>query len=109
MARKRSDDLLAFEFVADDDDEAVTAWSGLTLIVDSMRKLGLAEHAKKLGLRQRASGHDEFLLLTAFVLLFAAGGDCMDDIRPLREDRARGVFGELSRGLKGPALISPTL
>jgi hypothetical protein len=89
MSRERRQGLLPFEFTPDEDD-AVTSWSGLTLLVDLMRQLGLPEHARSLGLRERASGHDEFQLLTAFVLLFAAGGDCMDDIRPLREDKALG-------------------
>lgn len=107
MARKRSDDLLPFEFIADDDDGAVTAWSGLALVIDLMRKVGLAEHAKALGLRQRASGYDEFELLTAFVLLFTAGGDCMDDIRPLRDDRALSRI--LGHRLPSPDVLRRTL
>jgi len=106
MSRERRQGLLPFEFTPDEDD-AVTSWSGLTLLVDLMRQLGLPEHARSLALRERASGHDEFQLLTAFVLLFAAGGDCMDDIRPLREDKALGRL--LGHGLPSPDVLRRTL
>jgi len=88
MPRDRREGLLPFEFVAEDEGPAVTSWSGLTLLVDMMRHLGLPAAAKALAIRERPTGYDEFQLLTAFVLLLTAGGDGFDDIRPLRQDAA---------------------
>jgi hypothetical protein len=52
----RSDQgLLPFEF-APLEEPTVTSWSGLTLLVDMMRSLGLEEQAKRIELRERAAG-----------------------------------------------------
>jgi hypothetical protein len=86
MSRERRQGLLPFEFTPDEDD-AVTSWSGLTLLVDLMRQLGLPEHARSLGLRERASGHDEFQLRGAEQGLVGARAQA----GPRRAARGSGV------------------
>jgi hypothetical protein len=88
MTTQQRQGKLPFEYEAEPDGDEVTAWAGLPLIVELMRQLGLERHARQLKLRQRNAGFSEFELLIAFVLLLAAGGDCLDDVRMLREDKA---------------------
>lgn len=80
--------VLGFQYEAEADGDEVTAWSGLPLIVEVMKQFGVERHAEALSLRERDAGFSAFELVTSFVLLMAAGGDCLDDIRMLREDRA---------------------
>ncbi len=79
---------LPFQYEPEPDGDEVTAWSGLPLIVETMKKLGVEASAATLDTRQRDAGFSAFEVLTAFVLLMAAGGDCFDDIDMLREDKA---------------------
>jgi hypothetical protein len=60
---------LPFQFEAEPDGDEVTAWSGLTLIVEMMKRLGVEESAKLLDTRQRDAGFSMFEVLTGFVLL----------------------------------------
>lgn len=80
---------LGFEYEVSPDEGAVTSYGGLPLVVETMRALGvsgaIAEHVK---IRERESEFDEAAVAEATVLLMASGGDCLDDIRVLREDKA---------------------
>ena len=54
-----------------------------------MKKLGVEHHAEQLlDVKKRDTGFTAFQMLTSFVLLMIAGGDCLDDIRMLRDDKA---------------------
>jgi hypothetical protein len=67
----------------------ITARAGLTLVVEAMRAFGLTELATEhLKLRKRDRGHTEADKLEALILLIAAGGDCVEDIRLLNSDDA---------------------
>lgn len=66
----------------------MTAWGGLPVIVEFLRSMGVGTQAAALDVRQRDSGFEPFQMLTAFVLLMTAGGDCLDDIEMLRQDPA---------------------
>lgn len=79
---------LPFQYEAEPDGDEVTAWSGLPLIVEMMKRLGVETLVETLDTRQREAGFTAFQVLTAFVLLMAAGGDCLDDIDMLRKDKA---------------------
>lgn len=86
MARRQG--VLPFQYEAEPDGDEVTSWSGLPLLVELMKQLGVEQQAKGLEFRQRDAGFSEFEIVTAFVLLMAAGGECLDDIRVLRDDKA---------------------
>ena len=81
--------------------EDVTARAGLPLVVETMRALGLDEVARReLPAPKRESGFAPEEKLEALVMLIAAGGDRVEDIRILGEDKG------LER-LLGGALPSP--
>jgi hypothetical protein len=71
-----------------DDDAAVTAYAGLPLIVETMRKLGVSEQLDvQLGIRQRNHGATDAQKAEAVVLLMTAGGTCLSDVEKLRADK----------------------
>jgi Transposase DDE domain group 1 len=77
------------EVVADGD--AVTGRAGLPLVLETMRALGLDQAiAQHVRVRERQSGYTEVEKIEALVLLLAAGGDCLDDIRVLQADGGLG-------------------
>ena len=73
------------------DDAAVTGRAGLPLVVETMRALGLPRVIREhVHIRERQSGYTEAAKIEAFVLLLAAGGDCLDDIAVLQADGGLG-------------------
>ena len=77
--------------------EAVTGRAGLPLVVETMRALGVDELAQaELPEPKRRRGFTPAQKLEALVTLLAAGGDRVEDIRILSEDRG------LERLLGGP-------
>jgi len=65
----------------------LTARAGLTLVSETMLALGLEELVgARLSLRKRKRGLSEFDKLHAVVLLQAAGGECVEDVRVLSRD-----------------------
>ena len=80
---------LDFEYEEGRADEKITARAGIPLVVETFRGLGLAESVKSnLLLKQRQRGLDEASYVESFVVLNAAGGDCLEDFEPLRQDQA---------------------
>jgi len=68
--------------------EEVTAHAGLTLVVEAARALGLDEAvARHLKIAKRQRGFAEAEKLEALLLLIAAGGERVEDIRMLSDDR----------------------
>ena len=68
--------------------EEVTPWAGATLLVELYRKAG-AEAAVKRTLPHKKSpkGLREEQMVESFVLLSALGGDCLEDMERLRQDK----------------------
>jgi Transposase DDE domain group 1 len=67
--------------------DTVTGRAGLPLVLETMRALGLDQAiADHVHVRERQSGYTEAAKIEALVLLLAAGGDCLDDIRVLQAD-----------------------
>jgi hypothetical protein len=67
----------------------VTGRVGLTLVVEAARSLGLDELvAQRLKVARRRRGASEYQKLEALILLIAAGGDRVEDIRVLGKDQA---------------------
>lgn len=80
------------------DGETVTAHAGLPLVVEAARAVRLDEVVEaQLRLAQRQRGFSEAQKFEALLLLIAAGGDRIEDIRLLRDDRGlvRLLGGEL--------------
>jgi hypothetical protein len=79
--------LLPFQLDPDPATETLTAFGGLPLVAQTYRSLGLPQSvARHLRLKQRQRGLDEATMIESFVLLNAAGGDCLEDFRRLAED-----------------------
>jgi len=67
--------------------DTLTARAGLPLVGEMLRALGLDRvSAEQVRVRERQSGYTETEKIEALVLLLAAGGTCLDDIRGLQAD-----------------------
>lgn len=65
----------------------LTAHAGLALVSETMLALGLDELVRsQLHVRSRRRGYAEFDKLHAIVLVQAAGGECVEDVRVLERD-----------------------
>ena len=87
--RKRSPAAGEFLFEIDPEplDEQVTALGGIPLLVRAARSLDVPGRvARHLHLKQRERGFDEATYVESFLVLNAAGGDCLEDFDQLRED-----------------------
>ena len=81
--------LLRFRAVAADRPMDLTARAGLVVVAETLMALGMEEVVRReLRVRRRQRGLEEFDKLLASVLLLAAGGERVEDIRVLREDTA---------------------
>ncbi len=79
----------------------LTAFAGLTLVSETMLALGLEEVVQaRLQLRERQRGYTEFDKIHALVLVQAAGGECVEDVRILARDA--GLVRLLARPLPSP-------
>jgi len=67
--------------------DTVTGRAGLPLVLETLRALGLDQViAEQVQVRERQSGYTEAEKIEALILLLAAGGTCLDDIRVLQAD-----------------------
>lgn len=81
--------------------ETVTAHAGLPLVVEAARAVRLDEVVEaQLQVAQRQRGFSEAEKFEALLLLIAAGGDRIEDIHLLRDDR--GLVRLLGRELPSP-------
>jgi len=79
---------LAFELDLEPAKETWTARGGIPLVVQMCRALGLPSSVNRnVKIKQRQRGFDEATFIESFVILNAAGGDCLDDFDYLREDK----------------------
>lgn len=93
--------ILPFVFEAAAQPMDLTAFAGLALVSETMLALGLDEVVReRLQLRERQRGYDEFDKVHALVLVQAAGGDCVEDVRILARDAGLGRL--LARPLPSP-------
>ena len=92
---------LRFEIDPEPASETLTALGGIPLLVQAFRSLGLpASVGRQVRIKQRQRGYDEATMVESFVILNAAGGECLEDFDRLRED---GGLAELI----GHAIPSP--
>jgi hypothetical protein len=93
--------ILPFIFEAAPQPMDLTAHAGLTLVSETMLALGL-DHlvGDCLQVRERSRGYGEFDKLHAVVLVQAAGGECVEDVRVLARDA--GLLRLVERPLPSP-------
>lgn len=93
--------ILPFLFEAGPQPMELTARAGLVLVTETMLALGLDDLVRScLPRRGRRRGYSEFDKLQAVVLIQAAGGDCIEDVRVLARDA--GLLRLLGRSLPSP-------
>src|SRR3990172_3620365 len=75
--------------------ETSTPWAGASLLVDLYPHGGMGEAADKvLPARKSSKGLRHGQMVESFVLLSALGGECIDDMRRLRDDEGlAGILG----------------
>jgi hypothetical protein len=79
---------LPFQLEVVDGPAQVTAHAGLPLVVEAFRSLGLTRAIEThLHFKQRLRGYAEATCVETLVVLLAAGGESVDDVRVLHADR----------------------
>ena len=67
--------------------EVYTAWGGVTLLIDLFRMLELDRIANRvLPTKKSSKGLEQGQMLESFILLSALGGECLEDMKRLRDD-----------------------
>jgi hypothetical protein len=93
---------LRFDIDPEPLEETLTALGGIPLVVQAFRSLGLPQSVKEhVQVKERERGYDEATLVESFVILNAAGGECAEDFKRLREDA--GLAEMLGHELPSPA------
>jgi hypothetical protein len=74
-------------------EEEVTPWGGAALVVELYRKAGIeAAVERALPKKKSSKGLRQEQMVESFVLLSALGGDCIEDMERLRQDRGLAVM-----------------
>ncbi|MGA7339038.1 MAG: IS1380 family transposase [Terracidiphilus sp.] len=78
---------LLFELDPEPLQEILTALGGIPLVVQAFRSLGLPRSVQEhVRVKQRQRGYDDATFVESFVILNAAGGECVEDFERLRQD-----------------------
>ena len=68
--------------------------AGIPLLVQAFRSLDLPASVRRhMSIKQRERGYDEATYVESFVILNAAGGECLDDFAHLRKDAIVELVG----------------
>jgi hypothetical protein len=93
---------LPFDLDPEPTQETLTALGGIPLVVQAFRSLGLPQSVKEhVRVKERERGYDEATFVESFVVLNAAGGECPEDFKRLRQDP--GLAELVGHGLPSPA------
>src|SRR2546428_10915329 len=93
--------LLLFVVVPEPAPETLTALGGFPLLVQAFRSLGLPGSVERqVRIKQRQRGYDEATRVESFVILNAAGGECLEVFERLREDG--GLAGVIGHEIPAP-------
>ena len=80
---------LPFDYDEQEVEENVTSWSGVPVLLQAFRSLGVPQSVKRsLRIKQLDRGLDEASYVESFVILNAVGGECLDDFEALKQDTA---------------------
>jgi hypothetical protein len=95
--------VLPFELSSEPEPALLTAMGGLALVAQTFRTLGLHDSVERhVEVKERARGFSESEVVESLVLLHAAGGDCVDDLRRLKADE--GLEPMLGHGIPSPEM-----
>lgn len=85
--RGESEGILPFRIDPEPFKTPLTSFSGLPLIAEAFRALGLEESCRRnVALKQRNRGFTEAQMVESFALMLVAGGERLDDFERMRED-----------------------
>jgi hypothetical protein len=89
-----SQGLLPFQLIQDTSKVLITSFGGIPLVMETFRALGLPQSIQRhLHLFERDGKYREADYIESFVSVFAAGGDCVDDVERLRGDEGLKKLG----------------
>lgn len=95
------DSPLLFELDPEPLPETITALGGLPLVAQTFRSLQLGASVQShVHIKQRQRGYSEAAFVESFVLLNAAGGECLEDFAQLRQDA--GLKELIGQGMPSP-------
>ena len=85
---------LGFDYDEGHAQQGLTGLAGIPVLVQAFRSLDLPRSvARNVALKQRQRGLDEASYVESFLILNAAGGECLDDFAHLRQDGVRELIG----------------
>src|SRR5258708_15187535 len=85
---------LGFDYDEGHAEQGLTGLAGIPVLVQAFRSLDLPRSvARNVALKQRQRGLDEASYVESFLILNAAGGECLDDFAHLRQDGVRELIG----------------
>jgi len=74
-------------------EEEVTPWGGVALVVELYRRAGIETVTERaLPKKKSSKGLRQGQMVESFVLMSALGGDCIEDMERLRQDKGLGVL-----------------
>jgi len=102
MGRRRQDSL-GIEYIGGMKEES-TAFAGLVLLLDVFRQSGVGETAERVLPQKRSpKGLTQGQMVEAFVSLSSLGGECVEDMDRLRQDRGlEALLGYRPTGARPP-------
>ena len=78
---------LPFQWDPEPAAEVLTGFGGLPTVVQAFRSMRLPQTIREhVRIKERQRGYDESTFVESFVVLNAAGGECLEDFERLRED-----------------------
>src|SRR6202171_3810875 len=85
---------LGFDYDEGHAELGLTALAGIPVLLQAFRSLDLPRSvARNVSVKQRQRGLDEASYVESFVILNAAGGECLDDFAHLRQDGVCELIG----------------
>ena len=81
-------------------EQGLTALAGIPVLLQAFRSLDLRRSVERhVTVKQRQRGLDEASYVESFLILNAAGGECLDDFAHLRQDGVRKLIGHANSAL----------
>lgn len=85
---------LGFDYEEGHAEQGLTALAGIPVFLQAFRSLDLPRSVgRNVTVKQRQRGLDEASYVESFLILNAAGGECLDDFAHLRQDGVRELIG----------------
>lgn len=86
--------ILPFQLIENTSKLLLTSFGGLPLVMETFRALGLPRSIHKhLSILQKKGKYREVDYIESFIVLFAAGGECVEDLELLRSDEGLKRLG----------------